>query len=365
MENPIFLLFFLPFIVSLAVGLITTPFIIKLAWFLGYVDDPRKKKKTNTTHLYPVPRAGGLVILISLLVSSLLFIPFDKHLAGILAGGLIAVLVGFLDDRYDLSPYFRLLTCFLAAGAVVLGGIGIAFISNPFGGVLDLSQLRLTFSFLGEDHSLWLLSSIFALFWIAWCMNFVGWSGGVEGQLPGFVAIAALTIGILSFRFSADITQWPVIILAAITAGAYLGFLPYNFYPQKIMPGYSGKSLAGFLLGVLSLLVTAKVGTLMVVLGLPLVDSFFALLRRLTSKRSPVWGDRAHLHHRLLDMGWSKRKIAVFYWSITAFLGVLALNLNSQQKFYTMITLILIIGGFLLWVSYFTKSSSPPDQHSG
>lgn len=237
--------------------------------------------------------------------------------------------------------------------------------SNPFGGIVDLSSLKISFNFLGEERILWVLSSLFALLWIAWCMNFIGWSGGVEGQLPGFVAIAAVTIGIFSLRFSADITQWPAITLAAITAGAYLGFLPFNFFPQKIMPGYSGKSLAGFMLAVLSLLVTAKLGTLIVVLGVPLIDSLFAVTKRLYMRKSPVWGGRDHLHHKLLDLGWSKRKIAIFYWSITAFLGFLALNLNSKQKFYTMIMLTLIIGGFLLWVNYFTKSSSPRDQDNG
>jgi len=196
-------------------------------------------------------------------------------------------------------------------------------------------------------------------------MNFIGWSGGVEGQFPGFVAIAAATIGALSLRFSADITQWPVIILAAITAGAYLGFLPFNFYPQKIMPGYSGKSLGGFLLGVLAILSTAKVGTLIVVLGVPLADGLYSILRRVFSGRSPVWGDRGHLHHRLLDLGWGKRKVAIFYWVITAFLGFLALNLNSRQKFYTMAMIAALLGAFLLWIRYFTTSPSQPDQNSG
>lgn len=360
------MLFIWPFLVSFFIAFAVTPLAIKVAGKIGLIDDPKKNKHPKTTHTYPVPRGGSIPILAALIITSLVFLPLDKHLLGILAGALFAGIIGILDDRFNLNPYFRLLTCFVAAGAVVAAGIGIAFVSNPLtGGIIDLSWPQLNFSLFGGTHSLWLLSSLFAFFWIAWCMNFVGWAGGVEGQLPGFVAIAATTIGVLSFRFSADITQWPVIILAAITAGAYLGFLPFNFYPQKIMPGYGGKTLAGFLLAVLSILATAKVGALIVVLGLPLADALYTLSRRLIKGQSPFWGDRQHLHHRLLDAGLSKKQIALLYWAVTLFLGILALNLNSKQKFYTMIMVAALLGGFLLWINYFTKSRSPQDRDSG
>jgi len=365
MTNLNYFLFLGPLLLSFLLALLATPLAIKIAWKFNLIDDPKKQKRSNVTHTYPVPRNGGLPIFIALFISALIFLPADKHLFGILLGAFLATVVGVLDDRFNLSPYFRLLTCFACAAAVVGAGIGIAFVSNPFGGIINLSHPQISFTFLGQTRTIWILSSLFALFWIVWCMNFIGWSGGVEGQLPGFVAIAAITIGLLSFRFSADITQWPVIILAAITAGAYLGFLPYNFYPQKIMPGYGGKSLAGFLLATLSILATAKVGTLIIVLGIPLIDAFYSLLRRLLAGRSPVWGDRGHLHHRLLDLGLSKRKVAIFYWLVTAILGILALNLNSEQKFYTIIMLAVLFGGFLLWINYFTKSRSPQDQSNG
>jgi len=365
MSNSFFSLFLFPFLISFSVALLVTPFAIKIAWKFGLVDDPKKKKHPKKIHTYPVPRGGVIPIMAALIISSIIFLPLDKYLWGILAGATVTLIIGLLDDRFDLNPYLRLFTCFLAAGAVVAAGIGIAFVSNPFGGIIDLSHPKLFFSFLGETRSLWVLSAIFGLFWIAWCMNFIGWSGGIEGQLPGFVVIAAITIGVLSLRFSADITQWPVIILAAITAGAYLGFLPFNFYPQKIMPGYGGKTLAGFLLAVLSILATAKVGTLIVVLGIPLADAFYSMGRRVLAGRSPVWGDRGHLHHRLLDLGLSKRKIAVFYWIATLILGLLALNLNSLHKFYTIITIFAVLGGFFVWLSYFTKSPSPQDRDNG
>jgi UDP-GlcNAc:undecaprenyl-phosphate GlcNAc-1-phosphate transferase len=175
---------------------------------------------------------------------------------------------------------------------------------------------------------------------------------GVDGQLSGVTLISALTIAFLSLRFSADITQWPVIILAAITTGAYLGFLPWHIYPQKIMPGYGGSILAGYLLGVLSILSTTKVGTLIVVLGVPLIDTGYVIIRRVLSGKSPVWGDRGHLHHRLLDAGLTKSQVAMLYWAITAFLGFLALNLNTPSKLYTMIGVGVLVGGMILWLSH-------------
>jgi UDP-GlcNAc:undecaprenyl-phosphate GlcNAc-1-phosphate transferase len=179
---------------------------------------------------------------------------------------------------------------------------------------------------------------------------------GVDGQLSGVTVIAALTIAALSLKFSADITQWPVIILAAITAGAYFGFLPWHIFPQKIMPGYGGSTLAGYLLGVLSILATAKVGVLLVVLGVPLIDTGYVIFNRIRHGKSPVWGDRGHLHHKLLDAGLSKKQVAIFYWGVTAILGVIALNLKTDAKVYTMIGVAVFLGGLTLWLTYRSKN---------
>jgi UDP-GlcNAc:undecaprenyl-phosphate GlcNAc-1-phosphate transferase len=347
----------IPGLVALALGFALTPLVIKLAWKLRIVDDPAKHKEAKVIHTYPVPRAGGLALFAAILISSLIFLPLDKHLRGILAGGLVLTIVGILDDKYDLNPYLRILAGFLAAGAPIIAGIGIAFISNPGGGIIDLSQPQINFNFLGEARSIWVLSDAFALIWIVFVMNMLNMGAkGVDGQLPGVVVVAAATIAALSLKFSADIAQWPVIILASVTAGAYLGFLPWNFYPQKIMPGYGGSTLAGYLLAVLSILSTTKVGTLMVVLGIPFIDTGYTIVRRILSGKSPVWGDTGHLHHRLLAIGWGKRRVAVFYWLISALLGVLALYLNTSSKLYTMVSVAILLGGLILWLTYRPKS---------
>lgn len=355
-----FNLAFLPGSVALIITFLATPLVIKFAGKLGIIDDPAKNKHEKVLHTHPTPRGGGISIFLGILAALLLFLPLDKHLKGILLGALIIVVVGFLDDKYDLNPYLRLSLGFLAALAPIAAGIGIAFISNPIGGgVIDLSHPQITFELFGKVRSIWILADLFALVWITFIMNMLNMGAkGIDGQLPGVVVIAAATIAGLSLKYSADIAQWPIIILAAITFGAYLGFLPWNFYPQKIMPGYGGSTLAGYLLALLSILSTAKVGTLMVVLGVPLIDTGYTIVRRILSGKSPVWGDRGHLHHRLLDAGLSKPQVTLFYWLVTACLGFLALNLNTTSKFYTMVGVTIILGGLILWLTYRPKVST-------
>lgn len=354
-----------PLFFSGLIAFLVTPLVISIYKKLGWLDDPKKSKHPKVVHKYPVPRGGGIPIYMAVLLTSLLLLPLDKHLIGILLGGFLILIIGVLDDRFDLNPYLRLVVGFLAASCVIGAGIGIAFITNPFGGVIRLDQPQIPIYLFGKMRTIWVWADLFAFLWIVWCMNFVNWSKGIDGQLPGIVVVAGLTIGIFSLRFSADITQWPVIILALITAGAYLGFLPWNFYPQKIMPGYAGGALAGYLLAVLTILSTTKVGTGVIVLAVPMIDAIYIIVRRLKAGRSPVWGDRGHLHHKLMALGWGKRRIAVFYWLISGFFGFLALTLKSQAKFYTIILLALIFGGILLWVNYFIILSSQPDQSSG
>lgn len=365
MNEEIGKLLLLPALISFFFSALLTPVIIFFAKPLGIIDDPKRRKHPAAIHKKPTPRGGGIPIFLAILLTSLVFLPLDQKLLGILSGAAIAVLIGVIDDRKDLNPYLRLLSQFLAAGVVVGAGIGIAFLSNPLGGILDLSNPRFVLDFLGEERSIWVISSLFGTLWIVSLMNAVSWSSGVDGQLSGFAAIAALTVALLSLGFSADITQWPVTILAAITFGAFLGFLPWHMYPQRIMPGFGGATLAGFMLAVLSILTTTKVGTLLVVLAIPILDAGYSVARRIAQGKSPVWADRGHLHHRLLDAGWSKQKIAFFYWGATALLGILALNLNTQAKFYTIIGIALILGGILAWLTTFFPSSKPDGRGNG
>lgn len=352
-----FSLIILPAFIAGLLSFFMTPAMIAIAWRLGIVDDPQKNKSPKTIHTYPVPRGGGVPIFLSILTVTILFLPFDKHLKGIIAGAALLVVIGLLDDRYNLNPYLRLAFQFIAASMPIIAGIGIAFISGPFGKTIDLSQSRIFFNLFGQTHSIWVFADLFALFWIVLITNFVNMGAkGVDGQLSGTVGIAALVIALLSFKFSADITEWPVTILASITAGAFFGFLPWHIYPQKIMPSFSGSNLAGYLLAVLAILTTTKVGTVIIVLAVPLIDTGYTIVRRILSGKSPVWGDRGHLHHKLLDLGLSKWQIASIYWLASGILGILALHLNATNKLYTIVGVAIFIGNFLLWITYRLKS---------
>lgn len=360
-----FSLFISPLLLAALCAFVASPLIIVFYRRFGWLDDPKKNSHVKVTHTTPVPRGGGVVIFLAVLLASLVYLGIDKHSIGILLGMLVLVVVGVLDDLFDINPYVRLLVGIFAGLMVVASGIGVAFVTNPMGGVINLANPQIAFDFFGKTRTIWVIADLVAIGWIVWSMNMVNWAKGLDGQLPGIVVIAAGVIGILSLRFTEDVTQWSVVVLAAITAGAYLGFLPWNFYPQKIMPGYGGGSIAGYLLAVLSILSGAKLATMVIVLGVPMMDAIYTILRRIWSGKSPVWGDRGHLHHLLLDLGWGKRRVAIFYWLVSALLGFVVLRLNSEQKLFTIVLLVVGVGGLLLWLKYFTIFSRRQDRVSG
>lgn len=351
-----------PGLVSFLISLAVSPLVIWIYTQKKWLDDPSTNSHIKVTHSKPTPRGGGIPIYLSLLLTTWLTLGFDKHLYGIMLGATVLVLVGIADDIFDLNPYLRLFTGIIAGLCVVGAGIGIAYITNPLGSpgsVIHLNQPQIQLHFLGETHSIWIIADLFALVWILWTANIINWSKGLDGQMPGFVSLAAIFIGLLSYRFASDYTQWPVIQLAAITAGSYLGFLVWNFFPQTIMPGYGGGSLAGFLLAVLSILSGAKIAALVLILTIPMADAVYTIFRRLLRGKSPVWGDRGHLHHRLLDVGWTKPQIAYFYWFITFVLGIATLFLNSTQKLYTIAMFTFLTGAVIIWLKFIRTQINP------
>lgn len=354
------------FLITFCVTCGITPLVIRFARQFNLVDDPKKRFHPAHVHTGIIPRAGGLAIFIGIAVGILFFLGFTKISVGLLAAGTILTVIGLLDDKKDVNPYIRLLTNTLSTLCVVGVGIGIPYITNPItGGVLHLNTLRISFEFFGT-HSILVWSDLFAFLWIMWTMNIIGWSAGVDGQMPGFVSIAAAFLGFLSMRFTTfDQNQQFVTILAFLVSGAFAGFIPWNFYPQKIMPGYGGKTLAGLFLAVLGILSYGKVGTALLVLGIPTIDAIYTLVRRIGSGKSPVRADRGHLHHLLMDLGWGKRRIALFYWGVSIILGSAALIVTSQQKLFVLLLVAVAFGGFLLWINFFTQFSKPQDQDNG
>jgi len=333
--------FILAFILSTSITYIT----ILTYKSLGLVDRSTSKQHPKHIHTVAVPRGGGIPIFFALFFTTLSFVKIDTQIAGIFAGAAIIMAAGVIDDILDISPYLRLGLGLIAAFIVVASGIGISYISNPIGG--------------GVIQFNWeLITQCLTILWIVWGMNFVNMGAkGLDGQLPGVTLIAAIVMGILSFRFVNDMSAWPSAYLSFALAGAYAGLLVFNIYPQRIMPGWGGGALAGYFLAVLSILSGAKVATALIVLGVPLMDVVYVIARRILAGKSPVWGDTNHLHHQLLKIGWSKRQVAGFYWLVTATLGAIALQLNSQMKVYTILLIAVSVGGALLWINLFLSSS--------
>ena len=342
-----------PFLVAFITTAIATPICIKLLKKYGLVDDP-KRKHPGIIHKKPIPRGGGIPLFIGTLAAGILFLPINATIGAIFLAAFIALVVGVMDDKYDISPYLRFGTNILCALIIVAAGISVNYITNPAGGILYLNEFKLSLDFLGINTAI-LLSDIVTILWIIWVMNMLNWSKGVDGQMPGIVAISAFFIGILSLRFGTfDSMTQASATLSFIIMGASIGFLIYNFHPAKIFPGY-GATAIYLLLAVASILSSAKLATAILVMGVPLADGAFTIMRRILSGHSPFWHDKKHLHHLLLEHGFSQRQIALFYWVISAIFGSLALVLSSRGKVFAIIMLVIIVGGTLLFLNYLLR----------
>lgn len=349
---------FAVFLLALVISYLLTIPTIYLAKKYKLVTDSKKRAHPAHTHSGLIPRGGGTPIYLAILLTVIIFIPLTKIVIGILIACGLLIIVGLLDDYFDLSPYLRFSLNLLISAVVIGFGLGIPYISNPFGGVIQLDQWRITFNLFGS-HSVLVLADVLAIIWLTWIMNMVNWSKGVDGQLPGFVAITAFFLGLLSQRFTVhDISAQTVTLLSFIIAGSFLGFLPFNFFPQKIMPGYGGGTLAGFLLGILSILSFGKIGTAILILAIPLIDATYTIIRRIKNKQSPFRPDWGHFHHKLLDLGWGKRRIAVFYWVVSIILGTASLFLRGIEKLIAFLMIGVILISFILIIEKVKKVNS-------
>lgn len=350
--------FVLSFLIAFAASVALIPLMIKFAKKFGLVDDPKSHKHPALLHKRVIPRAGGIPIFLAFVIATIFLVEPTKQVLGIIVGGLVLVAVGIIDDKKELSSLTRLGGQILAALIVVASGVGIAFVPNPLSAVLGqgyevirLDTIRITFEFLGT-HSILIFADLVALFWIVWVINMVNFSSGVDGQMPGIVFIALIVIFAASLRFfPEDSNQTTVSLISLAAAGATLGFLIFNFYPAKIFPGDSGSYFLGFIVAVVAILSGVKVGTAALVMAIPLIDGVFTIVRRVVSGKSPFLGDRKHLHHRLMEIGWGQRRIALFYWFLCAILGAAALLLASLEKVFAGVVVAVVVLGGLLWLN--------------
>lgn len=343
----------LPFLAALGITALLTFLSIPLVKKCGLIDDPKLHKHPAIIHTKPIPRGGGIPLFFGILIAGLFFLPLTVQTFAIFFAAFLALATGIIDDRLnakskDASPYLRFLMNIITAVIVVASGISIHFITNPFGGgVLQLDTMKLSIPLI--PFSL-LASDVISVLWLIWVMNMLNWSKGVDGQMPGIVAISAIIIGILSLKLNPTGQAGYIDAqLSFLCAGAAIGFLFFNFYPAKIFPGYGATALY-LILGVASILTSAKLATAILVMGVPLVDFVFTIIRRIMAKRSPFQGDKKHLHHIFLKLGYSQRRIALFYWSFSGILGILSLLLESRSKMFAILMVIAVTGGALLFL---------------
>ena len=314
-------------VVAFLVAVITTPVVKNLAFKMGAVDVPKDNRRM---HDHPIPRMGGLAIFLGFLLSVLVFLDLNNQLRGMLLGAVIIVVLGIFDDIYSLKAMFKFCVQIAAALVAALSGNVIDTLSNP-----NVFSQNLYWE-LG-----WLSIPVTVL-WIVAITNAVNLIDGLDGLACGVSAIGSMTLLVISLAIS----DGPVAILMAALTGGCLGFLPYNMNPAKIFMGDTGSTFLGFILAVVSIQGLFKLYTIIsfavpfLMLGLPIFDTCFAILRRVSHGQSPMSPDRGHIHHRLIDMGFNQKQAVAVLYVISAILGLSAVVLTTTNVVRAMVVLL-------------------------
>lgn len=324
-----------------------TPIVARVAMRFGVVDRPLLPRKTHRGY---VPLMGGaalwaavsVVLVVVLWRTDALTIGevTASHYIGIIAAGAVLLVGGLVDDRFNLSPRWQFVAPVLAALIAIVGGVGIEKITNPFGGAIWLeTQSWGPFQWPGD---------VFVFAWLIGMMFTTKLLDGLDGLATSVGSVGALMVLLLAS--STAFFQPDVVVLAAIVLGAFLGFLVWNVSPARVFLGESGALLVGFYLGVLAIISGGKIATLLLVMGVPILDVAWVMVRRVRSGRAIVKGDRFHLHHRLLDAGWSQGYIVLMYTVVAAAFGALTLVLSSMAKLVAlgMLAIVMFSGAAVL-----------------
>jgi UDP-GlcNAc:undecaprenyl-phosphate GlcNAc-1-phosphate transferase len=325
------------FAVAALLSLLITPLVVRLAHRTGAVDQPNARRVNES----PTPRGGGIAVAAAFLIVGGALIVVNEQLdllpdprtvdapefLALIAGGLLATILGGLDDAFQLRARWQMLGQVALAVVVVLAGVTITYLNNPFG-----------------QPAIILLSEPFAvgftMLWVAGMINSINFIDGLDGLSSGIALIAAGTLGLISFTTAAGPVGQPIVgLLCFVLAGALLGFLRWNFHPASIFIGTSGVVFVGYTLAVLSILGTAKVAVALLVLGVPVIDTFWIIVRRLATGHSPFTPDRGHIHHRLLDLGLSHSQTVLVIYCICIVLAMASFALSGTGQLYAFLGL--------------------------
>ncbi|MDF0726057.1 MraY family glycosyltransferase [Cytobacillus sp. S13-E01] len=316
---------YLTLLICFITSILVTPLVKKLAIKIGATDKPNQRK----VHQKVMPRLGGLAIYISFVVGLLVTRPNDSDALPIIIGSLIIIITGILDDMFELSAKIKLGGQLLAAFVVVLGGVQVEFINLPFGGQLEFGYFSIPLTIL----------------WIVGITNAINLIDGLDGLAAGVSSIALITISGMAI-LKGDVF---VVTMGLILLGSTVGFLAYNFHPAKIFMGDTGALFLGYMIAVLSLLGFKNITVIslivpVIILGVPISDTFFAIIRRIVNKQPLSAPDKSHLHHCLLNLGYSHRQTVLMIYGMSAIFGLAAIifTLTTMWGSLLVITILLL-----------------------
>lgn len=332
------LLYIAAFACAFGICLLTTPFAKRMSIKLGAIDYPKKRG----LHKEPIPRMGGLAIILGFVITMLILSPFKDEIrttefAGFIGGALIIVILGMLDDIYQLGAKVKISVQILAALVVVLTGTTIDLVTWPIPAYLDGFSVP------------------FTIFWIIGVTNAVNIIDGVDGLAAGVSGICATCIMILCILTGSPLA----VALVAALAGSCLGFLPRNFNPAEIIMGDTGATFLGYVLAVSSILGVFKSYALLAVLiavlclALPILDTTFAMIRRALNGKPIMGADRGHLHHRLIDRGYNQKQTVLILYTISAISGLSAILIAIRNIYAIAVAVVFFLA--LLSILYVYK----------
>jgi UDP-GlcNAc:undecaprenyl-phosphate GlcNAc-1-phosphate transferase len=323
------------FVVAAAAAAALTPVTARFARAVGAVDEPRERGLSQRS----TPLLGGLAILAGVLLASGIFLDWDEQLRGVMAGAILVTLVGAVDDRWELPAWVKLIGMTVAAVIPVAAGVKVSNVTIPFLGAIDFGDVGAPLTVIG----------------LVAVMNVVNFSDGIDGLAAGVCAIAGATFAVIAF----DLGRNGAGVLAAITGGAALGFLFWNFHPASVFMGDAGALLLGLLLGCVAVQGSVKTNAILalifplIVLTVPFLDTTFVVLKRMKYRRPVYSADRWHLHHRLSNIGFSQRRTVLYLYAWTLIQAGLALALrfvpysDNGGRFYLGWTLVMIALGLI------------------
>lgn len=322
------------FLAALGLTVFFVPVIKKIAKRFSVIDYPIDERKI---HEQPIPLLGGVAIFLTFFILLLVAWQFDlltdkkindSFIFGIIGAGLILMIGGFADDKFNLKPSRQIIFPAMATLLIILSGININFITNPAGGVLKVPII---------------LGTILTFCWIMGMIYTTKFLDGLDGLATGICFIGSLIIFIVSLFW--DEPSSGTSLLALIIAGSCLGFLIFNWHPAKIFLGEGGSVFLGFILAVLSIISGSKIAAALLVLGIPIIDLIWVLFLRFKEKRPLTQGDQNHLHFQLLKFGLSQRKTVIVLYSLASLFGIISLPLNTIGKIIALIVLFVLIFG--------------------